>query len=100
GCRSGSAIGAQPLDADFIPVQPAPAYGDSLGGMTIAGGIAAALLHRERTGEATVVDVSLLGTGMWSMSAAIALSLQLDMPWRQPGQSGPVRNPIVGNFRT
>ena len=42
---------------------PRPAYGDSLGAMTIAGGIAAALFHRERTGEATVVDVSLLGVG-------------------------------------
>ena len=28
-----------------------------------------ALFHRERTGEATVVDVSLLGTGMWAMGA-------------------------------
>ena len=37
--------------------------------MTIAGGIMGALFHRERTGEATVVDVSLLGTGMWSMGA-------------------------------
>ena len=42
--------------------------------MTIAGGIAAALFHRERTGEAHVVDVSLLGAGMWAMGAAIALS--------------------------
>ena len=31
--------------------------------MTIAGGIMGALFHRERTGEATTVDVSLLGTG-------------------------------------
>ena len=46
---------------------PAPGYGDSIGAMTIAGGIAAALLHRERTGEAHVVDVSLLGAGMWAM---------------------------------
>ena len=44
--------------------------------MTIAGGIMGALFHRERTGEATTVDVSLLGTGMWSMGAAMALSLQ------------------------
>ena len=50
---------------------PAGAYGDSIGGMTIAGGIAAALFARERTGEPSVVDVSLLGVGAW----AIALSL-------------------------
>ena len=45
---------------------PAGAYGDSLGGMTIAGGIAAALFARERTGETSVVDVSLLGVGAWA----------------------------------
>ena len=32
-----------------------------------------ALFHRERTGEATIVDVSLLGTGLWAMGQAIAL---------------------------
>ena len=41
----------------------APAFGDSIGAMTIAGGIMGALFHRERTGEATTVDVSLLGAG-------------------------------------
>ena len=43
-----------------------------------------ALFHRERTGEATVVDVSLLGTGLWAMGQAVALSLVLDMPWAPP----------------
>ena len=38
--------------------------------MTIAGGIMGALFHRERTGEATIVDVSLLGTGLWAMGQA------------------------------
>ena len=61
-CRRGDAP-----DLDGMIGQPAPAYGDSIGAMTIAGGIAAALLHRERTGEAHVVDVSLLaaGCGRW-----------------------------------
>ena len=45
--------------------------------MTIAGGIMGALFHRERTGEATIVDVSLLGTGLWAMGQAMALSLVL-----------------------
>ena len=69
--------------------------------MTIAGGIMGALFHRERTGEATTVDVSLLGTGMWSMGAALALSLQLGMPWAPPPKGGsPSGNPLVGNYRT
>ena len=60
--RSGAAVGSQRSDDD-IPLPPAPGFGDSIGAMTIAGGIMGALFHRERTGEATVVDVSLLGTG-------------------------------------
>ena len=48
--------------------------------MTIAGGIMGALFHRERTGEATTVDVSLLATGMWAMGQAIALSELVGTP--------------------
>jgi crotonobetainyl-CoA:carnitine CoA-transferase CaiB-like acyl-CoA transferase len=100
-CRAASAMGTTPTDAEFLATQPAPGYGDSIGGMTIAGGILGALFHRERTGEALSVDVSLLGVGMWSMSAAIALSLQLDFPWR-PGPSGAAgpSNPLVGTYLT
>jgi crotonobetainyl-CoA:carnitine CoA-transferase CaiB-like acyl-CoA transferase len=81
--------------------QPGPAYGDSMGGMTIAGGISAALLKRERTGEPSVVDVSLLSTGAWAMSAGIALSLQMKRPWStpMPGGTGSF-NPLVGLYET
>jgi len=102
-CRAGSAMGTTPTDVDYMCGQPGPGYGDSIGGMTIAGGILGALFHRERTGEALPVDVSLLGVGMWAMSPAIALSLQLDMPWR-PGPSsgggGGPANPLVGTYFT
>ena len=66
---------------ELVPVPPAPGFGDSIGAMTIAGGIMGALFHRERTGEATTVDVSLLGVGLWAMGQALALSLLLDKPW-------------------
>jgi crotonobetainyl-CoA:carnitine CoA-transferase CaiB-like acyl-CoA transferase len=59
-----------------------------------------ALFHRERTGEATIVDVSLLGVGLWSMGAALALSLQLGMPWAPPPLGSPTRNPLVGTYPT
>jgi crotonobetainyl-CoA:carnitine CoA-transferase CaiB-like acyl-CoA transferase len=58
-----------------LPGQDPPtipgSIGDLTGGMIIAGAIAAALLHRERTGEAVVVESSLLATGMWLMSQSI-----------------------------
>jgi crotonobetainyl-CoA:carnitine CoA-transferase CaiB-like acyl-CoA transferase len=68
--------------------------------MTIAGGIMGALFHRERTGEATTVDVSLFATGMWSMGAAMAISLALGMPWTAPPASRVPNNPLVRNYRT
>jgi crotonobetainyl-CoA:carnitine CoA-transferase CaiB-like acyl-CoA transferase len=100
-CRAGNAASATPVELNGVLSQPGPAWGDSMGGMTIAGGIAAALLKRERTGEASVVDVSLLSTGMWALSAAIAMSLQRNAPWTtpMPGTS-PFANPVVGIYAT
>jgi crotonobetainyl-CoA:carnitine CoA-transferase CaiB-like acyl-CoA transferase len=49
-------------------------HGDGMSGLVFAGGIAAALLKRERAGEAPVVDSSLLGTAMWFNAPAITSS--------------------------
>ncbi|MGH0029041.1 MAG: CaiB/BaiF CoA transferase family protein [Myxococcota bacterium] len=99
-CRAGSAGAVSPPDLGGIVPQPGPAYGDSIGGMTIAGGIAGALFKRERTGEPSVVDVSLLATGAWAMSSALALSLQTGRPWQMPVIQGGGFNPLVGTYRT
>jgi crotonobetainyl-CoA:carnitine CoA-transferase CaiB-like acyl-CoA transferase len=56
------------------PTGQRAAFGDGIGGMTIAGGISAALFQRERTGEAAVVDISLLNTAMWVLSPDIIVS--------------------------
>src|SRR5919108_2930335 len=74
--RAGIAMAMKQPTYDYVPGPPAPGFGDSIGAMTIAGGIMGALFHRERTGEATTVDVSLLGTAMWSMGQSISLALQ------------------------
>jgi crotonobetainyl-CoA:carnitine CoA-transferase CaiB-like acyl-CoA transferase len=99
--RSGVVASIKPPEIDYLPPQPVPAFGDSIGAMFIAGGIATALLHRERTGEAQVVDVSLLGTGMWAMGAAIGISQRTGVPYvkREPG-SGAQGNPLVSSYRT
>ncbi len=98
--RAGVAKGMMHPEDDSPPPPPAPAFGDSIGAMTIAGGIMGALFHRERTGEATTVDVSLLSVGLWSMGAALALSLQNDLPWAPPPRSAPPGNPLVNTYRT
>lgn len=100
-CRAGNAASVSPAALPGVLPQPGPAWGDSMGGMTIAGGIAAALLKRERTGEPSVVDVSLLATGMWALSAAIALSLQMNNAWStaMPGGNASF-NPLVALYET
>jgi crotonobetainyl-CoA:carnitine CoA-transferase CaiB-like acyl-CoA transferase len=99
-CRAGIAMGVKQPDDDYVPPPPAPAFGDSIGAMTIAGGIMGALFHRERTGTATTVDVSLLGVGMWSMGAALALSLQFGMPWAPIPKNSSTGNPLVATYGT
>jgi len=73
-----------------------------MGGMTIAGGIAGALFARERTGEASVVDVSLLSVGAWATALNTNISLLTGEPIPQRGQEreGASRNPIYGQFPT
>jgi crotonobetainyl-CoA:carnitine CoA-transferase CaiB-like acyl-CoA transferase len=80
--------------------QPGPAFGDVIGGLTIAGGISAALFHRERTCEGSIVDNSLLGTAMWATAAssmAAGLFGLTRMPMRDRTETP---NPIVGMYRT
>jgi crotonobetainyl-CoA:carnitine CoA-transferase CaiB-like acyl-CoA transferase len=98
--RSGVAAGAQRPEYDLVPVPPAPGFGDSIGAMTIAGGIMGALFHRERTGEAAIVDVSLLGVGLWAMGQALALSLLLDKPWAPPPADAMGTNPLTRTYQT
>ena len=96
--RAGVAIGAQRPEYELVPVPPAPGFGDSIGGMTIAGGIMGALFHRERTGEATTVDVSLFSTGLWAMGQAVALSLLFNNGWRPPGADSNLGNPLTRTY--
>ncbi|MEM6110361.1 CoA transferase [Mycobacterium sp. 050272] len=99
--RGGSALGTTPMEFDGLCKMPAGAYGDSLGGMTIAGGIAAALLARERTGETSVVDVSLLGVGAWANALSVGFALLTGgPPEREPSSRSARTNPLVGNYRT
>jgi crotonobetainyl-CoA:carnitine CoA-transferase CaiB-like acyl-CoA transferase len=100
--RGTVAYAATPSDLPQPINQPGPAFGDSIGAMTIAGGISAALLHRERTGEAKIVDISLLSTAMWAMGGTIAVSQDIDMAWQAPPAGEPAApfNPLIGYFGT
>jgi crotonobetainyl-CoA:carnitine CoA-transferase CaiB-like acyl-CoA transferase len=98
--RGGSAVGTTPVEYDGLCQMPAGAYGDSIGGMTIAGGIAGALFARERSGEPSVVDVSLLGVGAWANALSVGFALLAGGPLpRRPNKTAPT-NPLVGNYKT
>jgi crotonobetainyl-CoA:carnitine CoA-transferase CaiB-like acyl-CoA transferase len=101
--RGGSAVLVTPKELDGPLTQPGPAYGDTIGGMNIAGGIAAALFHRERTGEALEVDVSLLSSGIWATACSIDVCMELGVnPFANPlpGQDAVGTNPFMGVFKT
>lgn len=99
--RGGSADGVMGPDAESMAFMPAGAYGDNIGGMTIAGGIAAAIAGRERTGEPSVVDVSLLGVGAWATQFSVNLALFTGQaPQRDNKVSAAPGNPLTGSYRT
>ncbi|HEY8527260.1 MAG TPA: CoA transferase [Acidimicrobiales bacterium] len=127
--RGGLAASTTPPGTSRPVGQPAGAFGDSLSGMALAGGVAAALVRRARTGEGAVVDVSLLGTALWCMqmsiagaavltaAAAAAAPTEPDDPTGETDGSGgsgppngsgssspqatnPLANPLVNTYRT
>lgn len=101
-CRAGTAATITPPGIDGMIGPPGPAYGDTISGTNLAGGIAAALFRRERTGEPSVVDVSLLGSGLWAMGHTVALTSHLNQLMVQPppGVHGSPINPLVGVYPT
>jgi crotonobetainyl-CoA:carnitine CoA-transferase CaiB-like acyl-CoA transferase len=104
--RGGSAVLATPKELDGPLGMPGPAYGDTIGAMFIAGGISAALFHRERTGVASVVDVSLLSSGVWATGLGHDVAMDLNtLPFTQPlpANGGIVegsQNPFMSVYKT
>jgi crotonobetainyl-CoA:carnitine CoA-transferase CaiB-like acyl-CoA transferase len=99
--RSGVGYTMTPPELGGMLGQGMPAFGDSIGGMNIAGGISAALFHRERTGEATELDVSLLASAWWACGANITQGMETGVVARNamPGTGSRV-NPLSGNYLT
>lgn len=80
------------------PMWQPSAFYDLLGANTLAGAIGTALFHRAQSGEATVVDVSLLNVGMWSLSPDL---MAAPSAGTQPDRDrSTASNPITNSFRT
>jgi len=98
--RGGVGVSMPEREGGWPPGQPTPAFGDVMGGLATAGAIAAALVKRERTGEPSVVDVSLLATAMWQVSPMIIASKLFGFSKIPQGDRTRSPNPGVGTYRT
>jgi crotonobetainyl-CoA:carnitine CoA-transferase CaiB-like acyl-CoA transferase len=96
--RGGLAHALTAPDADR-PVQQRPGFGDHTTAMNLAFGVAAALFRRERRGEPSVVDVSLLGTAMWVLSSDVVYSGNPDYDPHTTLKAAAF-NPLTATYRT
>ncbi len=96
--RGGMAHVLTPPERDY-PIGQRGALGDRSGALALAFGVAAALLKRSRSGKGSVVDVSLLGTAIWTLSSDVLAALGGDEPKASQGR-GPMLNPLIGSYRT
>jgi crotonobetainyl-CoA:carnitine CoA-transferase CaiB-like acyl-CoA transferase len=97
--RAGLAMAFKDTAAEW-PVDQRPAFGDVLGGLTIAGGISAALLRRERSGTPSIVDVSLLGLGLWSLAPEVTSAKLYENVEIPSFDRDTLPNPLVGTYPT
>lgn len=93
-------IGHMLTPADGPLVMQRAAMGDGPSGAHLAGGIAAALFRRERTGKGSVVDVALLATAVWTLAPDLVSTTVTgaDPAPLDAGQALP--NPLIGSYRT
>ena len=94
--RAGVAAALTPPGQD-LPYQRG-GFGDHLTGMSLAGGLSAALFARQRTGVGQLVSTSLLRAGMYQMGADINTSLRTGWPTLAASvRSAP--NPLLTGYR-
>jgi crotonobetainyl-CoA:carnitine CoA-transferase CaiB-like acyl-CoA transferase len=98
--RSGIALAATPEDSPYPVSLPGAGFGDLLSGAVLAGGVAAAIASRARTGQGSVVDGSLLATGMWALQMNIAAAKLTGTPEMPKFGRNSFPNPLVNCYRT
>ena len=95
--RGGLAHVLTPRDQEY-PITQRGAIGDRNAAMSLAFGIAGALLKRHKTQKGSVVDVSLLATAMWTLSSDLLTALTGQEPPQHSGRT--MVNPLVGTYRS
>ena len=97
--RGGVAYTLTPFGSE-VPAVQGPGFGDLQGGATLAGGVCAALFHRERTGEPTIVDSSLLAQAMWAIAPSISAADFFGIDGIPGAPPGLAINPLVNRYKT
>src|SRR3989454_3352978 len=72
--------------------------GDHVAGMTLAGGVAAALLAREKSGAGQMVTTSLLRVGVFVLGWDTSATLRLGIP-ATPMTRTSTPNPVISCYR-
>jgi crotonobetainyl-CoA:carnitine CoA-transferase CaiB-like acyl-CoA transferase len=94
--RTGMVAALTPEGSD--PPLQRGAMGDHTAGMTLAGGVAAALVARERTGRGQLVTTSLLRVGAfvmgWDANAALRLGIHAT-----PMERRTMPNPVISSYQ-
>jgi crotonobetainyl-CoA:carnitine CoA-transferase CaiB-like acyl-CoA transferase len=81
------------------PAMP-PGLVDVQGGFNLAAGIAAALFKRERTGEPSIVDVSLLSSALWMLGPNLSAAYYGSEILRANGRYDPAHGATTNSYRT
>jgi len=99
--RAGFAAFLTPPDAPQPPPQPG-GVGDCVGGLTGAAAIAAALFKRERTGQPSEVDISLLHGGVWMNATVLMMAANAgpEGSLMQLTSRREMRNPLCNTYKT
>ena len=82
---------------DGPPPSQRPAMGDHQAGLALAGAVAAALFHREKTGEGQELHLSLYQMGLWMMASDLQACLVTGMGHVPTGRLVP--NPLWNHYR-
>jgi crotonobetainyl-CoA:carnitine CoA-transferase CaiB-like acyl-CoA transferase len=94
--RAGIAAALTPPGGD--PPYQRGAMGDHVAGVTLAGGISAALLARERSGQGQMVTTSLLRVGVFVLGWDTSATLRLGIP-ATPLTRTTTPNPVIDCYR-
>ena len=96
--RGGLGHVLTPTDGPLVMQRAA--MGDGPSGAFLAGGVAAALYQREKTGRGSVVDVALLGTAVWTLAPDLVATTILGTDPAPLGGDLVLSSPLIGPYRT